>query len=457
MKNIKKLFIKLTGKYIYKIVSILFIIILSLSILLIIKANNMAYINPNRIAAINEVITQTTTANLWFEEIIAGDFNKKIENVFKYLKNSQKVLEDLSVQNGNKNIKALKDKNNLELVSLISKQLKKFYLITKARYENIDLSYAGSDIDQEYDNLFTNMIFNLETLKNKISLQSKYEKENFSTIQYIIIFFELIAFILVSFAIYIYIRNKEKLIEKDKIILEQSKLASMGEMIGNIAHQWRQPLSVISSGATGIILQKEIDNINDEDLIKTCNTINNNAQYLSHTIDDFKNFIKKERHHKKFNLKKNIERFLSLVNSSLNKHNINIVINIDDTIELNGYPNELIQCYMNIFNNAKDALKSASLDKKYFFIKCYKKNDSIVLIFKDNANGISEDILPRVFEPYFTTKHQSQGTGLGLHMTYNLITDGMKGEITARNIKFSYNGDSYYGAEFTIILPQNII
>jgi len=240
--------------------------------------------------------------------------------------------------------------------------------------------------------------------------------------------------------------------ESERVIEEQSKLASMGEMIGNIAHQWRQPLSVISVGATGLKFQKEYSTLTDEQLIKTCDAINDNAQYLSKTIDDFRNFIKGDREIVSFKLSDDIESFLHLVEGSIKNNNIEIIENLDENITLNGYPNELAQCCINIFNNSKDAFKEKEVDERLFFISTYLEDDKVIITFKDNAGGIPKDILPRVFEPYFTTKHKSQGTGLGLHMTYNLIVKGMSGTITADNIEYKYKKKEYFGAVFKIEL-----
>ncbi|MGB5866768.1 MAG: PAS domain-containing protein [Arcobacteraceae bacterium] len=234
-------------------------------------------------------------------------------------------------------------------------------------------------------------------------------------------------------------------------IAEQAKLASMGEMIANIAHQWRQPLSVISTAATGMQLQKEFGFLKDEDFDKTCKAINENVQYLSQTIEDFKNFISKDSQKRYFFVSKNIHKFLSLISGTVKNEDINVILNLDDTLEINGYENELIQCFMNIFNNAKDAYTQKS--DKLFFIDAYRKNKKVVIRLKDNAGGIPENIITKVFEPYFTTKHKFQGTGLGLHMTYNLIEEGMKGRIKVTNSTYSYNEIQYTGAEFIIILP----
>ena len=241
--------------------------------------------------------------------------------------------------------------------------------------------------------------------------------------------------------------------EKNMQLFEQSKLASMGEMIGNIAHQWRQPLSVISTGATGLQVQKELDLLTDEVFYEVCEAINDNAQYLSKTIDDFRNFIKGDREKNTFIVTNQINSFLSLVDSSIKNENINIILDLEDEIEINGYENELTQCLMNIFNNAKDAFSENNLEKKYIFISTWKQEDKILIKMQDNAGGIPQNVLPKIFEPYFTTKHQQKGTGLGLNMTYSLIVDGMKGSIEAINKSFEYEDVLYKGAEFTITLP----
>ena len=259
------------------------------------------------------------------------------------------------------------------------------------------------------------------------------------------------------------IQNREEKIIEEKVKSEKSqaqlykseKLASMGEMIGNIAHQWRQPLSVISTAATGMKLQKEFDCLADEVFYKTCTAINENAQYLSRTIEDFRNFIKGERVKSIFKVKDNIQSFLNLVEGSIKNNNIKIVLNLENDLEINGYNNELIQCFINIFNNAKDVLKELDIKNKYIFITAHRENDFIIIKLKDNGNGIPENIISKVFEPYFTTKNKKQGTGLGLHMTYKLIVEGMNGSIEAKNVSYEYNEENYTGAEFSIILPIN--
>jgi len=241
--------------------------------------------------------------------------------------------------------------------------------------------------------------------------------------------------------------------ENYKKLQEAQKMSDMGSMIGNIAHQWRQPLSVISTASTGMIMKKEHDMLNDASFFKTCNQINESAQFLSKTIDDFRNFIKGDSTKKIFNLQENIFTFMSLVDGTIKSNNIKVVLNLQEDIQLNSSENELIQCLINVFNNAKDALVEKDVDNKLILISTSIENKNVLIKIKDNAGGIPADILPSIFDPYFTTKHESMGTGIGLNMTYNLITNSMNGTIEATNIEFEYDNNNYIGAEFTIEIP----
>jgi len=240
--------------------------------------------------------------------------------------------------------------------------------------------------------------------------------------------------------------------QKDQLLFEQTKMAALGEMIANIAHQWRQPLSVISTGVTGMLMQKEFGSLCDDDFKKNCNIINENVQYLSHTIDDFKNFIQGNNKKETFNLKKAVQSSLNLVSSSIKRYNITVLVNIEENISINGLPNELKQCFINLFNNSKDALMETD-SKKLIIIDSFLQNNKLIIEFKDNAGGIDENIITKIFEPYFTTKHKSQGTGLGLNMTYRLIVEGMGGSISVSNNSFKYEDETYTGALFIISIP----
>jgi signal transduction histidine kinase/large-conductance mechanosensitive channel len=244
--------------------------------------------------------------------------------------------------------------------------------------------------------------------------------------------------------------------EKDRILVEQSKMISMGEMLGNIAHQWRQPLSVISTVSTGLMMKIEYNSFKKEDAIKSLDTLNKNAQYLSHTIDDFRNFFNQKIEKNIFDLNKLIKQDLTLIDASLKNNNIDIAFDSNkEEIQISSYENKLTQALLNIITNAKDALSEQTNENKIIQIKTTQNKEHIKISIKDNGGGIKEDIKDRIYEPYFTTKHQSQGTGIGLYMTNQIITKHLNGSIDMVNVDFEYEGVDCTGAEFIITLPVN--
>jgi signal transduction histidine kinase len=243
---------------------------------------------------------------------------------------------------------------------------------------------------------------------------------------------------------------------KDTMIAEQSRLASLGEMIGNIAHQWRQPLSAISTSASSIIVQNELGILNSSELNPPLNKIIEKTHFLSQTIEDFRNFIEGKKEKVEFVVSSAIDNALSVVDSSISNHYIVIKKDYQDMIFINNYKNEFIQGVLNIINNAKDALdEKVQREERFIFITVKKVKTKAIIIIQDNAGGIPDEIIPKIFEPYFTTKHQSQGTGLGLYMTYKIINDSMHGSLKVENKEVIYKDKSYFGARFTITLPIN--
>lgn len=241
--------------------------------------------------------------------------------------------------------------------------------------------------------------------------------------------------------------------KQQNIIAQQAKMAAMGEMIGNIAHQWRQPLSSISTSATGMKLQKELNILEDKFLIEGLEQINNSVQYLSTTIDDFRNFYKPDKNKKEFRILETINKVINLVDLQFRSNGITIIKNGQD-VKINSFENELIQVLINILNNARDELIKKDKDyEKLIFIDVLKNQKNLLVQIKDNAGGIPTDIITRIFEPYFTTKNQSQGTGIGLYMSREIINKSMNGEINTKNVTFEYEGKSYEGALFEIIIP----
>ncbi len=246
----------------------------------------------------------------------------------------------------------------------------------------------------------------------------------------------------------------EKNREKDKVLFQQSKMASMGEMINNIAHQWRQPLSTISTASSGLSMKVEMDMIDKDEFKKNLDQIVDTTQQLSQTIEDFRNFFIENKKVEKFILNETIKKNLSIVHSSLRVEHIEVFEEYGN-IEYEGIKNELIQAILNIINNAKDALveHTNSDFRRMIFIKTYKDGQNAYIDIYDNAGGIKDDVLPKIFEPYFTTKHQSHGTGIGLYMTREIIVNHMKGDLIVENTEFKKDEIPYKGAKFTIQLP----
>ena len=224
--------------------------------------------------------------------------------------------------------------------------------------------------------------------------------------------------------------------EKDRILIQQSKLAAMGEMIGNIAHQWRQPLNNVS-----LFLQFLKDNYNNSSNEAMVNKYFDKSftqiQYMSQTIDDFRNFYKPSKQKENFSIKSAIESTIEIIKAQLKNENIELILEIEDK-ELLGFENELKQSLLNIFNNAQDAIKQKREKEKFeAYIKVEAKivNNSIEIFIENNGGQIDEKTITRVFEPYFTTKFESQGTGIGLYMTKSIIETNMHGKIAVENIK----------------------
>ncbi len=236
--------------------------------------------------------------------------------------------------------------------------------------------------------------------------------------------------------------------EQTKLLIQQSRLASMGEMIGNIAHQWRQPLN-----ALGLIIQKvqvyaergkltpEIIQINVD---KSTLLINN----MSQTIDDFRDFFKPDKHKEFFLLKDVLFEVMTLLDAGLKDKNITIEIEIDeDNCLLYGFKNEFAQVIINILNNSKDAIEDNHVTEGRIFIYTVSDDETISLNITDNAGGIPENIIDRIFDPYYTTKEEGKGTGIGLYMSKMIIEENMNATMKVKN--------TLLGAEFSMIFKRD--
>jgi PAS domain S-box-containing protein len=243
--------------------------------------------------------------------------------------------------------------------------------------------------------------------------------------------------------------TKEK--EKDSLLLQQSRFAAMGEMIGNIAHQWRQPLSSISALATGTKLRYNNNLIDDKELNEVFVKIKDYTMYLSKTIDDFRDFLNQENTNELFALKDVVEKSIRLTEATYRKNNIDLYVEyIDDNLVVNGSSSQLSQVLLNILNNAKDILEEKDIVDKVVLIELYRDKEYVVVTISDNAGGISDEVVQRIYDPYFTTKHKSQGTGIGLFMSKRIVEQKFQGTLKNKNTEFNFKNKKYFGASFSI-------
>jgi signal transduction histidine kinase len=248
----------------------------------------------------------------------------------------------------------------------------------------------------------------------------------------------------------------EKNKEKDHMMYHQSRLAAMGEMIGNIAHQWRQPLTAISTIIQTIEYKEKRKKLDSEFLYKQTELAKQIVSQMSQTIDDFRNFFKPNKLKESFLINDVLKHNIKFLSVQFKSKDIEVVFNENDNIELLSYKNELSQAILNILNNAKDALLTNNDNTRKLIFMCTdidNTNNKIDIILQDNAGGIPNDIINKIFDPYFTTKHQSHGTGIGLYMTKQIIETNMKGKIRVENNLFEYEGLECKGARFIISLP----
>ncbi len=239
--------------------------------------------------------------------------------------------------------------------------------------------------------------------------------------------------------------------EKEMMLRQKNKIKSMDEMITNIAHQWRQPLSVISTSASGMLLQKEFGNLNDDLVLELNRAIIQSCDYLSQTLDEFQELINScDTKKDSFYLDKLINNISIIFTNLLEENNISLDINIQEGIEVFSYKRGLEQVILNILKNAKDVLHDKNLDKRLIFIKASKDDDTTISIY-DNGGGIDEENIDKIFDPYFTTKHKAQGTGLGLYSSFNILKN-IGGTLGVENINYLHNEKEYKGAKFTITL-----
>ncbi len=232
--------------------------------------------------------------------------------------------------------------------------------------------------------------------------------------------------------------------DKDSIMIHNSKLAQMGEMMSMIAHQWRQPLSAISAASTGLQVKIELDKYDEKLFLNTLEKIEEYVYHLSNTIDDFAGFFKPSKKKEDTTLERLTDKALFIISSSFVKNSIEVITNHQKDVGLNTYSNEVIQVLINLLKNAENIILKRKIEDPEIIINSFEKNGKKIIEIIDNAGGIDEAIIDKIFESYFTTKDKEDSTGLGLYMSKFIIEDSCKGKLKAENTSD--------GAKFTITL-----
>jgi nitrogen-specific signal transduction histidine kinase len=241
---------------------------------------------------------------------------------------------------------------------------------------------------------------------------------------------------------------QKKLENQQLLIMQQQKLAQQGEMLSMIAHQWRQPLTALSATTNTLLLKNMVgEKIRSEELHDELNLISTYTNHLSSTIDDFRNFFKAEKEKTTVSFEELADRSINIIKLSLETNGIKIFKNYNCKKRVATYENEVRQVILNIFKNAEDALIERKIKDKKIFIETKEDDDYIVLSINDNAGGIKEELIDKIFEAYFSTKKNKDGTGLGLYMSRTIINKHCEGNLEVSNNK--------HGAVFTIKIPKS--
>ena len=366
-------------------------------------------------------------------------FTKRIEKLFtRYKKivkeNEEKYALLFNYSNDGFIISEI-NKKNIRILSLNNSALKTI------AYDLEEILYK--DFFQLFDNLSLDDILESKSLFKTVKLFTKHKE--IKTIELSTIIYEHDNKKLLFASLRDITERTLLKIEKqkqEKILIQKAKMAAMGEMIGDIAHQWRQPLSQVSGLFLDIESAYEYKELNKKYLSNRVNEANDLLEYMSKTIDDFRNFFNPNNKKEDFLIKDAVSNTFKIIDSTLKFYNINFNINIDKEYYILGYKNEYSQAILNIISNAKDVLIEKRISNPQINIYLEIK-EKISLCIEDNAGGINKDIIDKIFDPYFTTKYE-YGTGIGLYMTKLIIEDKMNGQILVSNTK--------YGARFVITI-----
>lgn len=475
---------------IFKIVAILFVFIISTLFFLIIKANYITNTYSSRNMAINEIIIETTTAHLWFEELISGDKSIKLRSILKNISNSNLYVNSL-IKKNELHISPLTNPKHQIILFKIKDMLQEFKTITYKRYNYYQVSKPGTVIDQEYDRVFLKIINKLNILKSIVKKETRVEKDSFEFFQYIVILLELISFSTVSLSIFIFTKDREELISKleasnisleEKVkdrtkelekllselktsqlrVIESEKMASLGGLVAGVAHEINTP---IGSSYTAIThLQTQIKNISTsfkentvtqkdfEVFLSRSDEITNIIKHsLENTLEltkSFKRVSLDQTYDEKrvIFLNKYLNEILISLNPIINKSKLIVILDCNEKLNVKTSPAIFVQIITNLIQNSViHAFKNIQNPKVHIYVNI--ENEFLTIVYKDNGIGIKEEDKEKIFEPFFTTNREEGGSGLGLNILYNIVVSKLAGEINCESKKND-------GVIFTLKIPK---
>ena len=248
-------------------------------------------------------------------------------------------------------------------------------------------------------------------------------------------------------------KRVEEEVEKNKKLFQDSKLNSMVELVTNLAHQWRQPLSTISTAASGMKIEKEYGILDDEKFIEQTDVILNTTNKLSTTLKDFEEIFETSEVSEDILVLNVFENALELLESRIKESKINVSLDINDSLIIKTIKKYFMEIIINIINNSIDALEKIERGKGRIDIKAYLKGDNIVITILDNGGGIPEDLMDKIYEPFFTTKHKAHGVGNSLYMTKEILENSLNSKIDILNHTYKIDDLDFKGVKCTITMP----
>jgi signal transduction histidine kinase len=223
--------------------------------------------------------------------------------------------------------------------------------------------------------------------------------------------------------------------EKDVFMIYQSKQAKIGEMVGNISHQWKQPLNTINLILTNLYEEYKYQELDEKEFEKTINTLRKIVDNMADTIKDFTDFLKPSKENTKFDLAESIHLVLDLMEVSLKYNQISIKVDLEPDIRIMGLHNEFAHVLFNVLNNARDAIVESKVEDKYISIRTFSKDKEVIIEIHNTGNQIPDETLEKLFQPYFTTKGDKDGTGVGLYISRIIVEQRMNGKINLENVE----------------------